>query len=179
MKNNLPVILLRGLVLLPYNDIKLEFENDGSRNIIDVSELFHDNYLLVVTQPNPYEENPDIKELPKVGAKITHKMVLPNGKTRVIISGIKRSKVFEYLNLNHNNGVLESIVSETYKEEIDELEETAIIRKLNRELECYIRNVPYMGNSIFGQLLSIKKLDKYTDLLAANLPITIDRLQEY
>ena len=38
-ENQLPVILLRGLVLLPHNEIRLEFDNDESKNIIDVAEL--------------------------------------------------------------------------------------------------------------------------------------------
>ncbi len=102
IKTNLPVILLRGIVLLPNNEIRLEFDNDISKNIIDVAELFHDNNLLVVSQTNPLEEEPEIKELPKVGviSKITHKMELPNGKTRVIIYGKKRAKIYEYFNLN-------------------------------------------------------------------------------
>ena len=64
MKSNLPVIILRGIVLLPNNDLRLEFENDSSKNIIDVAELFHDNNLLVVS-----EINDSIKEdnLPDVG----------------------------------------------------------------------------------------------------------------
>lgn len=181
LKNNLPVILLRGLVLLPYNDLKLEFENDESHNVLDVASLFHDSTLLVVTQKDPYEVNPDVSTLPKIGvvAKITHKMVLPNGKIRVIISGIKRTRVHEYLNLNNNNGVLESIVTDIDKEKIDRLEETAIIRKVYRELELYIRNVPYMGNSVVSSLTTIKDLDKFTDVLAPSLPIPLDRLGEY
>ena len=79
IKTNLPVILLRGLILLPNNEIRLEFDNDLSKNIIDVSELFHDNMLLVVSSLNPLEEIPEEKDLPKMGvvAKITNKIELP------------------------------------------------------------------------------------------------------
>ena len=41
IKTNLPVILLRGLILLPNNEIRLEFDNDLSKNIIDVIILHH------------------------------------------------------------------------------------------------------------------------------------------
>ena len=47
-KINLPVIVLKGIVLLPNNDIRLEFQDNGAKNIIDVSEMFHDNKLLVM-----------------------------------------------------------------------------------------------------------------------------------
>ena len=87
IKTNLPVILLKGIVLLPNNDIRLEFNNDDSKNIIDVSELFHENEILVVSNIKLSEKKPDTKDLPTIGvvSRITHKMELPNGKTRVIV----------------------------------------------------------------------------------------------
>ena len=86
MKANLPVILLKGIVLLPNNDLRLEIDNDFSKNIVDVSELFHDNKVLIVCGSDPLEENIIIKELPKFGiiANINQKLELPNGKIRMI-----------------------------------------------------------------------------------------------
>ena len=52
IKTELPVIILKGIVLLPNNDIKLEFDNDLSKSIIDVAELFHDNKILIVSNEN-------------------------------------------------------------------------------------------------------------------------------
>ena len=75
IKTELPVIILKGIVLLPNNDIKLEFDNDLSKNIIDVAELFHDNKILIVSNENLLEENINLDELPKIGviSKISHK----------------------------------------------------------------------------------------------------------
>ena len=97
MQQNLPVILLKGLTLLPSNEIRLEFDNDFSKTIIDVAKIFHNDLIVVATQINYLEENPDINDLPKVGVigKINHKLDLPNGKTRVVIEGLRRV----YINL--------------------------------------------------------------------------------
>ena len=181
IKTNLPVILLRGIVLLPNNEIRLEFDNDLSKNIIDVSELFHDNNILVVSQTNPLEEVPDVKELPKVGviSKITHKMELPNGKTRVIIRGKMRAKIYEYLNFNKGTEVLESIVSTGENINIDKKEEEVLIRKLYRDIENYIKSVPYTSNSILSMISNVNDLSKMTDIIAPHLPINNKRLQEY
>lgn len=181
MKSNLPVILLRGIILLPHNELRLEFDNDISRNIIDVSELFHDNHLLVVSGNNPLEETANVNELPQIGviAKISHKMELPNGKTRVIITGLKRALIHEYLNLNNENEVLESIVSNIEPEEIDPKEETAIIRKLYHELESYIKQIPYISNSILSKIINVKKVDTMTDIISPNLPVSLNRIYEY
>ncbi|MBE6144000.1 MAG: endopeptidase La [Firmicutes bacterium] len=181
IKTDLPVILLRGIVLLPNNDIRLEFDSDVSKNIIDVSELFHDNNILVVSQSDPLEEVPNIKELPKIGvmAKISHKMELPNGKTRIIITGIKRARIYEYLNLNKSSEVLEAIASEIEDERIDIKEERALTRKLYREVEDYIKTVPYMSNSILSLILNVSSLSKMTDMIIPNLPIDISRMHIY
>jgi hypothetical protein len=65
IKTNLPVILLKGIILLPNNEIRLEFDNDESKNIIYVSEMFHDNKLLVVSTLNLTTSKPEIDKLPK------------------------------------------------------------------------------------------------------------------
>ena len=180
VKADLPVILLKGIVLLPNNELRLEFDNEESKNIIDLSELFHENHILVVSGSDPLEESPDKKELPKIGvvSEIIRKIELPNGNVRVVIKGIERAEVFEYLNLNKRD-VLEAIVSSLEIEKIDEKTETAMVRKLYRELETYIKRVPYMSNSILASVDSIKDLSVMTDLIAPHLPVGLERLLAY
>lgn len=178
MQNNLPVILLRGLVLLPFSELKMEFDADNSKTIIDESLELHNGNLLVVTPPDPYELNPNIETLPKIGiiSKITKKVVLPNGKTRIFISGNRRCSITNYTN---KDNILEAKFEEIEQEKLDSIEETAIIRKIYREIELYIRKVPYMGNSVINLLSKENNLNKFTDILASSLPITFDRLIEY
>ena len=177
VKTNLPVIVLRGIILLAHNDISLEFDNDESRNIIDVSELFHDNKLLVVSANNPIEEGLDISNFPKIGvvAEVVHKIELPNGKIRVVIRGIKRASVCEYLNFNQANETLESIIEEIKEDTIEPEEEQVCIRKIYRELEHYIKKIPYMSNSILAQIINIQSLSRVTDLIVPQLPISYER----
>ena len=181
IKTDLPVIILKGIVLLPNNDIRLEFDNDVSKNIIDVSELFHDNHILVVSKENPLEESLDINELPKIGviSKISHKIELPNGKTRVIITGIKRANIHEYLNLNKKDDILESIISEIKEEKIEEKQEITLIKKLYRELEAYTKLIPYVSNSILSLIVNITSLSKMTDIIIPYLQLKQERMIKY
>lgn len=181
IKTNLPVIILKGLVLLPNNEVRIEFDDDVTRNIIDVAELFHDNNILVISQIDPLEEDPDIKDLPKVGviAKIDHKLELPNGRLRVIISGIKRALVHEYMDLNRTSEVLESIVSSNMEERLEKKEEEIIVNKIKRELEDFVRDVPYVSNSVLSLTKNVKRINKLTDLIAPILDIDLSRLQKY
>lgn len=181
IKTNLPVILLRGIVLLPNTEIRLEFENDESKNIIDVSEMFHDNEVLVVSSKDPIEEGTDINNFSKIGviAKISHKIELPNGNLRVMLTGLARATIHEYLNWNRQGEVLESIVSKINNYEIDSQKEIAIIRKLYREVEDYIKLVPYISNSVLSLIVNSTSLSKMTDIIAIHIIDDKERLNDY
>lgn len=180
-KINLPVILLKGIVLLPNNEIRLEFEKNQSHNIIDVSEFFHDNKLLVINQINVLEESNNINDLPKVGviSKISHKMELPNGNVRVTITGLSRAYVHEYLHMDKNIDSLESIVSEVNEIKPDITEEPIILKKIYHEFQNHIKMVPYITNSILSKLTTVKTLSKMTDIIAMQVSETNERLNEY
>ncbi len=179
IKENLPVIILKGMILLPNNEIRLEFDNTPSSNVIDIAEMFHDNEILIVNQNNPLEETPDKTDLPKIGiiSKITHKVELPNGKIRIIIKGIKRANIHEYL--NHTSDIIESIVSEIENIKINNSEEEVIIKKLYQEVEKYIKSVPYISNSVLSLIINIRDLSKITDIIALQLPLSLERKKEY
>ena len=137
MKYNLPVIILNGTVLIPQNELKLELEDEFSKNIIDEAELFHDNKILIVTKSS-LEENIIIKDLPKIGtvAEITRKLELPNGKVRVVLKGRTRASILEYL--CPTKDIIESIINVFPKERISDEVKNGILKKLNTELETYI-----------------------------------------
>ena len=100
-KKNLPVIILKGLHLLPCNDLRVEFESEKDNNIIEESLLFHDGHVLVITKID-IEENIIIDTLPSVGvvSKISHKIVLPNGKIRVTLNGLYKANIVKYLDVD-------------------------------------------------------------------------------
>ena len=44
MKNNLPVILLKNLVLLPHEEVRIEFNNDITKKVMDLSKNYYEDY---------------------------------------------------------------------------------------------------------------------------------------
>ncbi len=179
MKQNLPVLLLKGLILIPSNDIRLEFDNEISKAIIDVAEIFHDGHIFVVNQENPLEEHTNISNLPKIGiiGKINHKLELPNGKTRVVISGLRRAYVDEYLSPEED--VTEAIVREIPIEDIPNNVVLGTIRKLYRELEQYTKNVPYISNGLLALIANTNDINKLTDIVVTHISLDNKRLIDY
>lgn len=172
-KYNLPVILLKGIVLLPQNTLKLEFDNKNiDNNVIDMSLLLHNGYILVVSEYNPANTN-EIGVL----SKIENSIKLPNGNMRVDIKGLRRVKTLEFLNLTKTKEPLESIVSEIELKPVEN--EEIIINKLMKEIKTYIKNIPYISNSIISLIENEKKLDSFTDIVVPTLIASKDRILKY
>ena len=178
MKLNLPVIVLNRTVLLPSQELKLEFEDQISKGIVDESEFFHNNKVLVVTQ-NTFDSKVQLNALPYLGTicEISKKLELPNGKTRIILKGIIRAHVINYL--SPNNITIESIVETVNPINIDDSTKEVIIKKLFNEIENYTETVPYVSNSLLALIQDLKDLDVITDIIVNHLSLEYERLYEY
>ena len=104
-QTNLPILYLRDVVLLPFNDTRLEFSSDNDKKILNIAESNYDGYVLLINLNDPLEEEPDYNTLPDIGilGKIKSKIDLPNGITRVVMTGIDR---VEIVSINNNNDFL-------------------------------------------------------------------------
>ncbi|MEG2457838.1 MAG: endopeptidase La [Bacilli bacterium] len=176
-KSNLPVMLLKGLVLLPYQEVRIELNNDISKKVANISKLNHNSEVLVVTPINDLEESPDTSDLPKIGVigRIKSRIDLENGNLRIVILGIKRVKVYSYVNYNEESDILESIITSFVNIEEDEIQNTALLRKLINVTDTYIAHNPFISNSISHQIKDIDNLDKLTDMIANFLPLNFEK----
>ena len=176
IKSNLPVILLKNLVLLPHQEVRVEIKSSVSKKVTEISKEYHDSEVLVVCPLNSLEENPDISDLPRIGVvgKIKSVIDLPNGNMRIIISGLYRVKVISYVNYSNDSEVLDSIITNISFND-SEIETTAYTRKLMSELESYVNKNPFITNSIMSEMRPGISLDKLTDLVGSFLSLPFDK----
>ncbi len=174
--NNLPVMLLKGIVLLPYQDVKLDLSSNISSKVIDVAINKYDSNILVICPTNPYEEAPDISDLPNIGVigKIINKLELPNGNIRIVVSGVKRVKISQFIHRREDSDILTSEFNEVELPRFDEVEETALRRKIIELLDDYI-DISMSGNSILASIRSTNDLDKLTDLVVSFMPFSLSK----
>ncbi len=176
IKSNLPVILLKNLVLLPYQEVRVEIKSQISKKVTEISKLYHNSEVLVVCPLNSLEENPDTSDLPKIGVvgKIKSIIDLPNGNMRVILSGSYRVRVVSYVNYSNEKDILDGIIT-TITTKDSELETTAYLRKLSTELENYVDKNPFISNEIMSQIKKCDSLDKLTDIIGNFLPLSFEK----
>lgn len=181
MNNELPVMLLKSFVILPNQEVKLELNNDVSKNVISIAYQRTDKKLLVVCPIDQKEEQPDVNDLPMVGVSstIVSKIALPNGNLRVTLKGIERVSVIEYVNNDEYKEVLDSIITKVVIPKFDEAEEEAIKRKLFDLLNVYIESAPHISNSIFERLKKCHSLFSMTDMITSFLPLPIEKKLGY
>ena len=178
VETNLPILYLREVVLLPYNEIRLEFTNDKDKKVLSISERIHDSHLLLVNLSDPLEESPSFNELPKIGilGKIKSKIDLPNGTTRVIIQGIDRVQISSLI---ESSDILSAFVIPTKEYDYNEIEASALRRVLYRKLDEYIDISPYMSNTVLGRINDVKNINKLSDIIVSELPLEYKDILKY
>ena len=178
VETNLPILYLREMVLLPYNEIRLEFTKDEDKKVLSLAEKQHDSHLLLVNLLDPLEEEPDINELPEIGilSKIKSKIDLPNGITRVVLIGIDRVSISSYAKIENT---LSAFVVPTKEYDYNEIEASALKRILYRKLDEYIDVSPYMSNTVLGRINDVKNISKLSDIIVAELPLEYTDMLKY
>ncbi|MBE6157393.1 MAG: endopeptidase La [Firmicutes bacterium] len=170
----IPVLVLTDVVVFPNNEVRIEYDDTFDKSLIELVDSSTDKLMIIV---NPISEDyiSDITSLPKYGvlSQLKLKMNVPNGKTRVVIEGIKRVRVSNYL---FTNGVYEANYNEI---EISNCNDNHYFNILIKSLERYIATVPYMSNAVMSQLNNVSTLTDLCDLIASFLPVSYEKKKEY
>lgn len=176
---NIPVILLKNLVILPNQEIKLELNNVISGKAINDASSNFKSEILVVAPMDVLEEEPSVDDLPKVGviAKIKNK-IDNDGVIEIKLRGLKRVAVNKYYQ-EKNNDVLYSEVMYIDLPSLVEEEENAILKKLIDTLKKYINISKGISNDILNFVSNNKDLNKITDAITSFLPFNISKKLEY
>ncbi len=177
----LPTLAMRGLVLLPNNELKLEVGRNFSKYAIDDAKRNFEGRIFVTTQKDPFV--PDFSEqniyTHGVIAKIISKITLPNGNYRVTLRGISRASLdilhAEYI----ENGMVESTIVEHTPITRSDNEENALMRKLMDYVDVYVNRLAVSSDDILNRISTATSADVIVDIIAFNLPVSLERLQKY
>jgi len=181
MSQNFPVILLKGLILLPNQEVKIELNNELSKEITLIATKKFNREILVVTPKNQIEETPEVGDLPEVGVlgKIKSRIELPNGHIRLTIKGITRVKILEYKNNLENKEILTADLTKIELPAFDNIEERALIKKLNELVNKYIKSSSHVSNSVLNNIKTNDNLNTLTDTICSFIPLTFSKKLEY
>lgn len=175
MNEKLLVLIVNDIVIFPNSEVRIEFDNDYDKKVVEIVDKIEDNLMLIV---NPIEEsNLDITTCPKYGVlgRIKLKMNVPNGKTRIVIEGLGRVEISSY----EEEGKFFKANYKIIEYDEDNEDYTSYYKLLVKSLEKYISKVPYMGNAILSQLSAIDNLSDLCDLIVNYLPLSYKEKKKF
>ena len=179
MDYTLLVMLLKNLVILPFQETKLELKDEISKNIIKISSKKYNNRVLIVSPINSLENDLSIEDLPNVGvvAYIKNKIELSNGNLRVTLKGEKRVSVLDYESFSSE--IIDAIVTDIDIPKLEETESNAVLKKLKEVTNEYINSTPSVSNSIVKTLEESEDLNFLTDVITSFLTIKSSKKLDY
>ena len=172
--NKLLVLIINDMVILPNNEVRIEYDNNFDKQMVDIVDQIDDNLMIIV---NPIDEGEiNLTSFPRYGVlgRLKLKMNVPNGKTRIVIEGLDR---VELSSIVEDGFYFKADYKEVSLEEDEEAKNYFNI--LIKSLENYVAKVPNMGNAIMSQLHGIDTLNDLCDLIVSFLPIKYEDKKKY
>lgn len=174
----LPVLMLRDIVVFPYMVVPLFVGREKSKNAIDHALSTH-RMILLLTQKNMEIEEPKSEDVYQMGtiALVMRMLKLPDGRVRILAQGLVRAEVRE---LDEEKPY--------YSAKIKVIRE-AEVEKENIEVEAMIRNVrdgldeaSTLGKNVPPEIMiiaaNVDEPGRLADLAAATLDLKIPEAQE-
>ncbi|MCK5005185.1 MAG: endopeptidase La, partial [Candidatus Aminicenantes bacterium] len=175
---NIPVLVLRDIVVFPYMIVPLYVGRVKSKRAIDHA-LNGDRMILLLTQKDATVENPKEDEMYKMGtvALIVRMLKLPDGRMRVLAQGISRAKV-KVINDNGKLRVAKINIIEDKESKRLSIKDKAIIKNVREKFEQTAKLGKQIPNEIFVIAENIKEPGKLADIIASNLDLKLESSQE-
>lgn len=169
----LPTVALRGLTILPGMVIHFDLSRDKSIESVEQAML-GDQRLLVVTQKDPDEENPDFDGVYEIGTVTVIKQVskLPNHILRVLVEGVSRARLFGF---TREDDCIVTRVSYEKDDmtDISAAEEEAMTRTVKETFAAYQACFPKVGKAVEDQIDDVMSLGELIDCITINMPLSV------
>jgi len=174
----LPLLPVRDMVMYPSVILPLFVGRDMSINAVEKS-LSKDRLILVTAQKDLTDEDPLPGRIYSVGvvSQIMRMLRLPDGRVKVLIQGLKKATIVEYVQEKPPFLVRIQPVEEPILTEIT-LEIEALMRYVKEEMEKVVSMGRMVPPDILMVLDTIDEPGKLADVAAANLGLAVDKAQE-
>lgn len=171
-----PLLPLRGLIVYPHMLLHIDVGREKSTSAVEQS-MNDDSTIFLVTQKEITKENPEKEDYYSVGtlAKIKQMIKLPNGTSRILVEGICRAKVLDFIEEEKMTVVdVEPYVDD--KEQSTELE--ALMRTLLDAFRKYIKVSSKISPELIDTSEEISEPGLLADTVATHLPMKMIAKQE-
>ena len=173
---DLPILPLRGVVIFPSAIVPLLISRESSLQLVEDCRNA-DNKLGFAAQKNPEDEAPAPEALFSRGSagRILKMLKYPDGSVRILVQGLRRIDIREYLQLEPYHRALVAPLESATEESRDlDARQAHMVGQFSK----FVSAVPYLPDELQGVVMNIKDPGKVTDLIGANLNVSVDEKQD-
>ena len=173
----LPLLASRGVIVFPHMVIPLLVGRDKSVAALEKA-MMEEKKIIIAAQKDETVEEPEIADIYSFGtiAEVKQLVKLPNGMIKVVVEGLERAEVIEYLDTE------EYFLVEAASRPEEKVEVTtdvkALMRTVIKEFEEYIK---YNRNLPAETIMSVSNIDdpgRLADVISSQVELKYKQLQE-
>ncbi|MGM0470976.1 MAG: endopeptidase La [Bacillota bacterium] len=176
IKDELPLLVLRGLVVFPHMVIPLLVGRDKSVEALEEA-MVEDRLILLTAQKDESIEEPEVDEIYEMGtvAQVKQLVKLPDGTIKILVEGIQRAKIDQYLQHDPYFEVKLDKVEAT-EEKTKELE--ALMRNLVNKFEEYVKLNTKLPPETMMTVANIEDPGRLVDVMVSHMSLKIAQEQQ-
>jgi len=173
----LPLLPIRDIVIFPFMIVPLFVGREKSINAVDAA-LTKDRLIFMTTQKDISDEEPPPKGLYQTGTVgiVMRMLKLPDGRVKILVQGLTRAIVKEYVQEKPAYIVSIEKVKETTVSQ-PPLEVEAMIRNVKEQLEKLASLGKVISPEIMMIIEGMNEPGRLADIVAANLGLKIEDAQ--
>ncbi len=172
----MPVLPLRDVVVYPHMVIPLFVGREKSIKALDAAMAEGDKQILLMAQREATEDNPSVSDIYSLGSvsTILQLLKLPDGTVKVLVEGIRRGRVQDYI---HTDPFFLANVEYVDDIPLREEESEVLIRTLMSQFEKYVKLNKKIPPEIVTSVASIEDPGRLADTIAAHMSLKIHEKQ--
>ncbi len=171
----LPVLPLRDVVVYPHMVIPLFVGREKSIKALE-SAMEQDKKILLVAQQSASLDDPQPDDIYTIGtlSNILQLLKLPDGTIKVLVEGIERAELNEYVD---DKEFFTAEVSVLECEALEERESDVLVRSLLNQFDQYVKLNNKIPPEILSSLSGIDDGGRLVDTIAAHMSLKIEEKQ--
>ncbi|MGM0500502.1 MAG: endopeptidase La [Bacillota bacterium] len=173
----LPLLASRGVIVFPHMVIPLLVGRDKSIAALEEA-MMEEKKIIIAAQKDETIEDPDLDDIYQFGtiAEVKQLVKLPNGMIKVVVEGIERAEVIEYIDTE------EYFLAEVQSRPEEKIEVSkdikALMRTVIKEFEEYIKYNRNLPAETIMSASNIEEPGRLADVISSQVELKYPQLQE-
>jgi ATP-dependent Lon protease len=176
LNSSYPVLPLRDIVVFPHMIVPLFVGREKSVRALE-EVMADDKQILLSSQIDPSVDDPDTAGIYKAGvlANVLQLLKLPDGTVKVLVEGVARVRITEYLD---NAEFFEARAEYLTEMPGDAVTIEALLRSVGNEFERYAKVKKNIPEEALTAVSDTQEPARLADLVAGHLGIEVEQKQE-